>query len=155
MGVLRHLTAGTVAVALGAFAAQYALTAEPDPAPERRTTTGQAGRPAPAQEQPVEAPVEAPAADLPSCDGAPDCTEVAGRVVYVEPVDPDGDGDLHVVVFDRRSISAPGMTSIDVRPGLRPATDPQVGDRVAAAGPVQTGSFGQDQVHALAFTVLG
>ena len=27
----------------------------------------------------------------------------------------------------------------------RPGTDPQVGDRVAAAGPVQTGSFGQDQ----------
>lgn len=154
MGVLRHLVAGTTAVAVGAFAAQYALTSEPDPVPKARTTQ-------PAPEPAPEVPVEAPAAperdpvDLPSCDGASDCTEVVGRVVYVESVDPDGDGDLHVVVFDRRSISAPGVTSIDVKPGLRPTEDPQVGDRVAAAGPVQRGSFGQDQVHALAFTPLG
>jgi hypothetical protein len=84
--------------------------------------------------------------------GVPDCAEVTGRVVYVERVDPDGDGDLHVVVA-AGNISLPGLTAIDVRPGLRPRRDPAPGDRVTAAGPVQTGSFGQDQIHALRFRV--
>ena len=86
-------------------------------------------------------------------EGVPGCAEVTGRVVYVERVDPDGDGDLHVVVNDRGSISLPGLTAVDVRPGLRPRRDPRPGDRVSAAGPVQTGSFGQDQIHALRFRV--
>jgi hypothetical protein len=83
----------------------------------------------------------------------PGCAAVTGRVVYVERVDPDGDGDLHVVVNDRGSISLPGLTAVDVRPGLRPRRDPRAGDRITAAGPVQTGSFGQDQIHALSFRV--
>ena len=81
------------------------------------------------------------------------CAEVTGRVVYVERVDPDGDGDLHVVVNDAGSISLPGLTAVDVSPGLRPRRDPEAGDRVTAAGPVQRGSFGQDQIHALRFRV--
>jgi NAD(P)-dependent dehydrogenase (short-subunit alcohol dehydrogenase family) len=76
------------------------------------------------------------------------CRVVTGRVVLIESVDPDGDGDLHVVVADA-GITAPGVTSIDVRPGLRPRRDPRVGDRFSAAGPVQRGSYGQAQVHAL------
>ena len=80
------------------------------------------------------------------------CAAVTGRVVYVERVDPDGDGDLHVVV-NGGSITLPGLTAIDVRPGLRPRRDPAPGDRVTAAGPVQRGSFGQDQIHALRFRV--
>jgi hypothetical protein len=78
------------------------------------------------------------------------CRAVSGRVLYVERVDPDGDGDLHVVVLDG-SITAPGMTAVDVPPGLRPARDPRVGDLVSAAGPVQPGSYGQSQIHALEF----
>ena len=85
-------------------------------------------------------------------DAVPGCAEVTGRVVYVERVDPDGDGDLHVVVA-AGSISLPGLTAVDVRPGLRPERDPRPGDRVSAAGPVQRGSFGQDQIHALRFRV--
>jgi hypothetical protein len=87
-------------------------------------------------------------------DHVPGCAAVTGRVVYVERVDPDGDGDLHVVVA-AGSISLPGLTAIDVRPGLRPRRDPAVGDQVTAAGPVQQGSFGQDQIHALRFRVRG
>ena len=82
--------------------------------------------------------------------GVDGCRSVRGSVLYVERVDPDGDGDLHVVVLDG-SITAPGMTAIDVRPGLRPRRDPRVGDRVSAAGPVQRGSHGQSQIHALIF----
>lgn len=85
-------------------------------------------------------------------DGVPDCAAVIGRIVYVERVDPDGDGDLHVIVA-AGSVSLPGLTAIDVRPGLRPRRDPRIGDRATAAGPVQTGSYGQDQIHALSFRV--
>jgi hypothetical protein len=84
--------------------------------------------------------------------GVPGCVAVRGRVVYVESVDPDGDGDLHVVLL-AGGVTAPGATAIDVRPGLRPRRDPRVGDLAAAAGPVQRGSFGQSQIHALAFAV--
>ena len=83
-------------------------------------------------------------------DGVPECAAIRGRVVFVERVDPDGDGDLHVVVADG-GVTAPGLTSVDVRPGLRPERDPRIGDLVSAAGPVQRGSFGQSQIHALEF----
>jgi hypothetical protein len=83
--------------------------------------------------------------------GVRGCRAVRGTVLYVERVDPDGDGDLHVVV-DAGSITLPGMTAIDVAPELRPRRDPRIGDRVSAAGPVQPGSYGQSQIHALEFS---
>ena len=89
----------------------------------------------------------------PCAAGVPQCASVSGRIVYVERVDPDGDGDLHVVVTDG-SVTTPGLTAIDVRVGLRPARDPRIGDRAAASGPVQTGSYNQSQIHALNFTVI-
>jgi hypothetical protein len=82
--------------------------------------------------------------------GVRGCRSVRGTVVYVERVDPDGDGDLHVVVT-AGSVSFPGLTSIDIARDLRPRRDPGIGDRVSAAGPVQTGSYGQSQIHALEF----
>ena len=81
--------------------------------------------------------------------GHPACRETVGRVVYVEAVDPDGDGDAHFVITDPQGITLPGLTAIDVRKGLRPHPLPGRGDLVSAAGPVQTGSYGQDQIHAL------
>jgi hypothetical protein len=81
----------------------------------------------------------------------PECARVSGRIVYVERVDPDGDGDLHVVVTDRSGVTLAGLTSIDVSKDLRPPRDPRVGERAAAMGPVQTGSYGQSQIHALVF----
>jgi hypothetical protein len=84
--------------------------------------------------------------------GVPGCRTVRGSVLYVERVDPDGDGDLHVVVA-AGSITLPGMTSIDVAVDLRPERDPGIGDRVSAAGPVQPGSYGQSQIHAVEFHV--
>ena len=95
-----------------------------------------------------------PAARLarPPCrEGVPDCRSVSGRIVYVERVDPDGDGDLHVVVSDRRGVTLRGLTAIDVSKDLRPRRDPRIGERAAAMGPVQTGSYGQSQIHALVF----
>jgi hypothetical protein len=77
------------------------------------------------------------------------CSSTQGRIVYVERVDPDGDGDAHFVIVDRRGITLPGLTAIDVREGLRPHPLPGPGDLISAAGPVQTGSYGQSQIHAL------
>jgi hypothetical protein len=95
---------------------------------------------------------ERPAADAvaPShCPpGLPDCRVTVGRIVYVERVDPDGDGDAHFVVTDRQGITLPGLTGIDVRKELRPHPLPGPGDLISAAGPVQTGSYGQSQIHA-------
>jgi hypothetical protein len=106
------------------------------------------------------APVEAPAASAkPALKRAAcprdlrGCRTALGRVVLVESVDPDGDGDLHVVVLGRDGITAPGFTAIDVRKGLRPRRDPRVGQLVTAAGQVQRGSYGQRQIHAVSFRV--
>ena len=100
--------------------------------------------------------VSAPAATLKRATCPSDlrgCRSAIGRVVLVESVDPDGDGDLHVVVTDPNGVTLRGLTSVDVSKDLRPRRDPRVGDRAAAMGPVQTGSFGQSQIHALEFRV--
>jgi hypothetical protein len=131
-----------------------AVAAAALPIDDRRAAPAESRRAAP-QPTPdrTATPEPTPAPDVPRArcpEGVPGCQTVRGTVLYVERVDPDGDGDLHVVV-DAGSITLPGMTAIDVRPGLRPRRDPRVGDRVSAAGPVQTGSYGQSQIHALAF----
>ena len=87
--------------------------------------------------------------------GLPSCRSADGVIVYVERVDPDGDGDAHFVIVDGQGITLPGLTAIDVRRGLRPHPLPGVGELVSAAGPVQTGSYGQDQIHALELHVAG
>jgi hypothetical protein len=81
--------------------------------------------------------------------GLTGCRTTEGRIVYVERVDPDGDGDAHFVVADPQGITLPGLTAIDVRRGLRPHPLPGPGDLVSAAGQVQTGSLGQSQIHAV------
>lgn len=77
------------------------------------------------------------------------CRSVEGRIVYVERVDPDGDGDAHFVIIDSQGITLPGLTAIDLRRGLRPHPLPGPGQLISAAGPVETGSYGQHQIHAL------
>src|SRR3954454_6142386 len=84
--------------------------------------------------------------------GLSGCRSVRGVALFVQRVDPDGDGDLHVVVTGG-SVSAPGVTSIDVAKELRPARDPGIGDVVTAAGQVQPGSARQPQIHASVFRV--
>jgi hypothetical protein len=64
-------------------------------------------------------------------------------------VDPDGDGDAHFVLASRQSVTAPGISVIDVRSDLRPHPLPGRGDRLSAAGLVQRGSYGQRQIEAV------
>lgn len=87
--------------------------------------------------------------------GLPSCRSTEGRIAYVERVDPDGDGDAHFVIVDPQGITLPALTAIDVRKGLRPHPLPGVGDLISAAGPAQTGSHGQSQIHALELHVAG
>ena len=87
--------------------------------------------------------------------GHPACRSTEGRIVYVERVDPDGDGDAHFVIRDPQGITLPGLTAIDVRKGLRPHPLPGIGATISAAGPVQIGSYGQEQIHALEVHVAG
>jgi hypothetical protein len=77
------------------------------------------------------------------------CRTATGRIVYVERVDPDGDGDAHFVLASRQSITLPGLSVIDVRKSLRPHPLPGPGDRISAAGPVYHGSYGQKQIEAI------
>jgi hypothetical protein len=79
--------------------------------------------------------------------GLEGCREATGRVLYVEAVDPDGDGDAHFVLAGGR-ITAPGISAIAVRAELRPRRLPRIGDWVSAAGVVWTGSYGQRQIEA-------
>jgi hypothetical protein len=87
--------------------------------------------------------------------GLPECRSAEGPIVFVERVDPDGDGDAHFVIADPQGISLPGITAIDVRRGLRPHPLPGIGERISAAGPVQRGSYGQRQIHAIELHVAG
>ena len=81
------------------------------------------------------------------------CRSASGRIVYVERVDPDGDGDAHFVLASRQSITFPGISVIDVRKDLRPHPLPGPGDEISAAGPVFHGSYGQRQIQAIELRV--
>ena len=96
----------------------------------------------------AEAPRERPRIRRARCQpDAAGCAAVTGRVLYVEAVDADGDGDAHYVVAGG-SVTAPGLSVIDVERALRPRRLPRPGELVSAAGPVSTGSYGQRQIEA-------
>ena len=100
------------------------------------------------------APQASPSLPAPPCpDDAGNCARATGRIVYVERVDPDGDGDAHFVLLSDESITAPGVSVIDVAAGLRPDPLPRPGDELAAVGPVYRGSHGQRQIEAIAVRV--
>ncbi|MGE0066242.1 MAG: hypothetical protein AB7T48_02715 [Solirubrobacterales bacterium] len=109
-----------------------ATTTRPEAAPEREA------RPRPQTVTPSHCPAD-----------VPECATTEGEIFYIEAVDPDGDGDAHFVIFDSQSITLPGVTAIDIEKSLRPHPLPKPGTLVSAAGPVQTGSYGQSQIHAI------
>jgi hypothetical protein len=112
-----------------------------------------------AREQPVERDRSARNASPPpvvraTCPpAAGNCRSASGVVLYVERVDPDGDGDAHFILASRQSITAPGISVIDVKRSLRPSPLPGRGDRLSAAGPVYRGSYGQRQIEAVELNV--
>ena len=105
--------------------------AEPTPPPERSR---------------AQSPVPLESARCPA--ELADCRTASGRIIFVERVDPDGDGDAHFVLASPAGVTAAGITVIDVRRDLRPQPLPGIGDQISAAGPVVTGSYGQRQIQA-------
>jgi len=98
---------------------------------------------------PPAAPETRPSLHAPPCPaGASNCERASGLILYVQRVDPDGDGDAHFVLASDESITAPGVSVIDVRVDLRPEPLPRPGDELAASGPVYRGSYGQRQIQA-------
>ena len=96
-----------------------------------------------------EAGAEAPTVKRARCPhDAENCAAVTGRVIYVEPIDADGDGDAHYVLAGG-NVTARGLSVIDVGRSLRPRRLPRLGELVSAAGPVYPGRFGQRQIQAI------
>jgi hypothetical protein len=118
-----------------------------DPAPETPTATPDASAETPTV-TPGGSAKRATVRPAHCAADAGNCAAVTGRVIYVEAVDPDGDGDAHYVLAGG-SVTAPGVSVIDVRRGLRPRRLPHRGELVSAAGPVYTGSHGQHQIEAV------
>lgn len=125
--------------------ARTSAQAPPAPAASRPTTTTRRtpARPAPPASWTASCPTATPSP-------AYGCRASRGRVIGLESVDPDGDGDLHLVVREQLpagGVTLPGITVLDVRASLRPARDPRPGDLVTGAGPVFRGSFRQKQIQ--------
>ena len=135
------LLAAVLCVPLAGCAEELRDEAEQQVEPGPRSGTHSKPRTESRPAAPVE-PARCPA-DLQGCRTA------SGTIIYVEAVDPDGDGDAHFILASREGISAPGVSVIDVPRELRPNPLPQVGDRISAAGPVYPGSYGQRQIEAM------
>ena len=129
-----------------------------DPGPDRDAGASDSTGPAPGD---VTQPDHDPGSGaheltpLPCPAGAGNCASASGTILYVERVDPDGDGDAHFVLLSSNGVTAPGITVVDVRRGLRPSRLPGPGDSLSAQGPVFTGSYGQRQIQANAIRVGG
>lgn len=113
-----------------------------DTEPESTADTGSE----PAEPDPELPPIVCP----PDVSG---CVSATGRVLYVEKVDPDGDGDAHFVTASKEGVTGPGITIFDVRADLRPDPLPGIGDLVGGAGPVYPGHAGQKQIEVVDFAV--
>jgi hypothetical protein len=58
-----------------------------------------------------------PAVSTPKCpQGATNCQSASGVIIYVERVDPDGDGDAHFVLLSDAGITAPGISASTFAP---------------------------------------
>ena len=123
-----------LALLLAGCAGESDPAAPPEPAPAPETA-------------PAERPVALEPARCPT--GLAGCRTASGRILYVERVDADGDGDAHFVLASRDSITAPGISTIAVIRSLRPRPLPGPGDRLSAAGQVFRGRFGQKQIEAV------
>ena len=73
----------------------------------------------------------------------PACREVSGRIVYIEREDPDGDGDAHLVLVGRSSVTKRFISIIKIGRPTRPRRLPGWGSWVSAVGHLDFGSHGR------------
>ncbi len=71
------------------------------------------------------------------------CGHVAGRVVWIQHHDPDGDGDRHLIVVGRLR---PHI--VKIAPTLPVSHLPRVGTRIDAVGYVYRGASGKLEINA-------
>src|SRR4051794_9178901 len=143
---MRRVPAVLIAAPAVAFALAFAGCGSDPPAAAPRASAADDG---PRKERSREREAPKPHVKRARCDaGVQGCVAVTGRVIYVEAVDPDGDGDAHYVLVGG-DVTAPGLTVIDVAEERRPRRLPRRGELVSAAGPVETGSYGQHQIAAV------
>jgi hypothetical protein len=137
----RHGRALATLAVLAAAGAVASCGDEPGSSPTQPKTTTQ-------REQTAEQPPEPDLKPPPCPPELSNCRRASGTILYVERVDPDGDGDAHFVLLSAESITAPGVSVIDVRRDLRPHPLPGPGEQLAAAGPMFPGSHDQLQIQA-------
>jgi hypothetical protein len=96
-------------------------------------------------------PFEGTASSAPRCElwRGIDCRVVGGRIVYVQRDDPDGDGDVHVVLASRGSVTWPGVSVVKLSASLRNTPGLGVGRWLVASGHTYAGSHGEDIVGAV------
>jgi hypothetical protein len=71
------------------------------------------------------------------------CREISGRVLYVEEQDPDGDGDVHLVLLSRDSLTRTYISVLKLERDERPADLPGFGRWVGATGRPYIGAGGE------------
>lgn len=72
------------------------------------------------------------------------CARVDGRVVYREKLDPDGDGDSHLLV-----VAGVHLVNLKFRGGAGVVRLPDLGRQVVATGLLHDGRFGVPEVEVL------
>lgn len=98
--------------------------------------------------------------DLPAwtrwCRGKPPsagnfaCSRVAGRVIWVQKHDPDGDGDRHLIVMARLHPRIVKLAKAFPLPSL-----PGIGAHVDAVGWVQVGASGHAEIDTIHLVASG
>jgi hypothetical protein len=81
------------------------------------------------------------------------CQVVDGRIVYLQRVDPDGDGDLHVLLLSRQSVTGPWLTMLKVPAPLRTGMDPGIGRWVRALGQRFRAEHGENSIRVARWAV--
>jgi hypothetical protein len=78
------------------------------------------------------------------------CARIAGRVVWIQKHDPDGDGDRHLIVVSRLR---PRIVKVPTDLPLRHL--PRLGSRVQATGWIVVGASGHAEVDPLVLHAAG
>jgi hypothetical protein len=141
----RTLRCAAAACGIGCLLAAAGCSEDEEPAGTQRADREPAAQARTEREHPARPRLKPP----PCPADTANCRTAAGQIIYVERVDPDGDGDAHFVITSADSITAPGISVIDVKRSLRPSPLPGPGDWISAAGPVYEGSHGQSQIEAV------
>ena len=71
------------------------------------------------------------------------CHDVSGRVLRVDRSDSDGDGDLHLILSSRESVTWPGVSIVKIPANRRPRSIPGFGDWVEVLGYTYRGDHGE------------